>query len=378
MTPDLEERIQRALDAGLDPAADPELAALMAEDPEASAAARELAGIDRALRGWPTPARSDSDWEAIAAGIEARLDEALPFLDPTEAPRFPDEQEATAPGAAAAGARGAAEPGAGAVSPSGVPWGTLAIAAAALLGVGVTAVWFVGEGSEDASFATGAAPAGEAAPADPARFPAAPLPSDDPEAEAEAAAPSAFEARRQRSSGGSGALGADDRLDRAEADGSEGAAFAPRVALREAEPSPSPDPQSVRDLAPPPTASPTAPAERPGSRPPASPRTAAPTARIEEPAAEVVALAPAVALARRCGGPSATVVVRLEVHGGTGRVHAVTFPAAARVDAAVQACLRRALRAARFERFQAETAAIDVAMPTSATAPSPRVVSGWR
>lgn len=110
--------------------------------------------IDEALSAWPLPERSDEQWEAFAARIDARLDEALPVLDPTEPPRFADDARPSA----ATGPR----PGLS----RGSVLALVSIAAVVLLGVGVTAMVTMSGASPDAEVAmqTPAATSEEAPP----------------------------------------------------------------------------------------------------------------------------------------------------------------------------------------------------------------------
>ncbi len=97
MKQEIEQRIQRALDAG-GLAEDPLLDAALSEDPGAAAEARALERIDQALRAWPEPVVADATLEALAARIEDRLDGELPptSVDPIEPPAF-DEAGAEPP-----------------------------------------------------------------------------------------------------------------------------------------------------------------------------------------------------------------------------------------------------------------------------------------
>lgn len=84
-------RISEALDSPDGLEGDLELQRLFVRDPAASDLADELASVDRALRRWPEPFRSEQAWEALATRIEQRLDEPLPAMaDPTAPPRLPD------------------------------------------------------------------------------------------------------------------------------------------------------------------------------------------------------------------------------------------------------------------------------------------------
>lgn len=90
----LRRRISEALDreGGLE--ADTELNRILASNPDAQAYAEELLALESQLRDWPLPERSDADWEAFAASIEARLDAPLAAIDdPTLPPEASFEAE---------------------------------------------------------------------------------------------------------------------------------------------------------------------------------------------------------------------------------------------------------------------------------------------
>jgi hypothetical protein len=90
---DVLDRIQRALDRGVNLEEDLDLQRIFATDPEAAQVAAELAAIDAALRRFPTRAPSDSELDAMVSKISLRLDEALPpIADPTLAPPLDDDE----------------------------------------------------------------------------------------------------------------------------------------------------------------------------------------------------------------------------------------------------------------------------------------------
>lgn len=73
----LSRRISDALNAEDGIAGDPDLAAVLAADPSASLHAKHLARVGRWLAMWPVETPSESDFEALAAKIEARLGESF-------------------------------------------------------------------------------------------------------------------------------------------------------------------------------------------------------------------------------------------------------------------------------------------------------------
>ncbi len=91
MNDELMRRISDALDAEGGYEGDAELRALLAKDTEAAAYAADLARVDAALRGLGARRRREPDWDALAARIDARLDEELEALDAEAPPRFEDE-----------------------------------------------------------------------------------------------------------------------------------------------------------------------------------------------------------------------------------------------------------------------------------------------
>jgi len=197
--PNLEREIQKALDAGEDPATS-------LEDPEAKQLASEYAQLDRWLDEWPLPMPSDDAFEAIATRVEQRLDQAgEDDVDFTQPPVFEDadarlrprdEAEVVSSGeydlgdlAAAAAAAPAAvaaasppspvvvSPAAGGSFASPPPAATakvvdlaerrraraglFAVAAAAAIGLGVTGVFFLqGEAEPELAMAPAAEPQG--------------------------------------------------------------------------------------------------------------------------------------------------------------------------------------------------------------------------
>ncbi|HEY8429470.1 MAG TPA: hypothetical protein VIL20_13890 [Sandaracinaceae bacterium] len=261
MRDDLERRISDAMDreGGLD--ADAELRAILAENPSALAYAQDLARIDAVLRSFAERRRREPDWDALAARIEARLDEPLEDLDVTSPPLFEDagaphrarepavSQEvpvAPAPGAQTATLPPSASSAAPAVAPSSerapasvVPlaprrrapvlaWaGGLAAAAAVglgiLFGIGTLGApsdrWAEAPAAEEGAAALRGAPeAAPVAPASPAPAPPAPAGAASAAAEPAAAALAMDVPARER-------------------DGAEGG-----LALLEAEPEPAAEP----------------------------------------------------------------------------------------------------------------------------------------
>lgn len=89
---EIQRRVSAALDTpdGLD--GDPELAALVAKDPLLQLFVTESKKLDGLLRSWRIDELSDAEMEAMAAAVEARLDDALPAVgDVTRAPAFDDD-----------------------------------------------------------------------------------------------------------------------------------------------------------------------------------------------------------------------------------------------------------------------------------------------
>src|SRR5688572_309102 len=83
-------RIEDALDAPGGIESDAELRSVLASDPEARAYADDLVRIGERLSAMGSSA-SSVDWDALAAKIEARLDEQLDDLDVLGPPIFEDE-----------------------------------------------------------------------------------------------------------------------------------------------------------------------------------------------------------------------------------------------------------------------------------------------
>lgn len=89
MKADLERKVHELLDAGRDPADDPEIRSAMADDDETRAEVAGLTKLEGWLRDWEVNV-PDEDFEPIALRIEQRLDEPLGSFDATAVPEFDD------------------------------------------------------------------------------------------------------------------------------------------------------------------------------------------------------------------------------------------------------------------------------------------------
>ncbi len=201
MNDELMRRISDALDAEGGPEGDAELRALLAKDTEAAAYAADLARVDAALRGLGARRRREPDWDALAARIDARLDEELEALDVDAPPRFEDEVRTREPAVsqevpAMRAAPPAAAPSAPERAPapvvelasrrSGVVVWLGGLAAAAAVGLGITfGVTTLGAPAEELAAAPAtqeAAPSAVPAPAEAAwEGAAAEMPAAEPE-----------------------------------------------------------------------------------------------------------------------------------------------------------------------------------------------------
>lgn len=211
MKADLERRVHELLDAGREPADDPQVRSAIEGDGEAREEVAALAKLEGWLRDWEVSV-PEEDLEPIAQRIEQRLDEPMDSFDATAAPVFDDPDARVSP---LGGDRGAVRSGeysldalAGAVDapapaqltgPSPAvslsapprpepkrraplaPW----IAAAAVVALGVTvSVATLQRADEPAPVAGAAAPAQEpqALPASPAESSGALAAAEDDEA----------------------------------------------------------------------------------------------------------------------------------------------------------------------------------------------------
>lgn len=89
MKADLERKVHELLDAGRDPAQDPEIRSAIADDEEARREVAALSKLDHWLRDWEVGV-PEEDLEPIALRIEQRLDEPLGSFDATAPPEFED------------------------------------------------------------------------------------------------------------------------------------------------------------------------------------------------------------------------------------------------------------------------------------------------
>ena len=99
----LSRRISDALNSEDGVAGDPDLAAILAAEPQAAVHAKHLARVGRWLAMWPVETPSEPDFEALAAKIDARLGESfeddfsLPPEFEGETPSRPPTEEGKAP-----------------------------------------------------------------------------------------------------------------------------------------------------------------------------------------------------------------------------------------------------------------------------------------
>ncbi len=107
MKADLERRVHELLDAGRDPADDPEIRSAIADDDEARAEVAGLTKLEGWLRDWEVNV-PDEDFEPIAQRIEQRLDEPIGSFDATAPPEFDDPDAKVSP---LGGERGAVRSG---------------------------------------------------------------------------------------------------------------------------------------------------------------------------------------------------------------------------------------------------------------------------
>lgn len=96
MKSELERRVHELLDAGRDPAEDPQVRTALADDGEARAEVAALSKLEGWLRDWEV-AVPEEDLEPIAQRIEQRLDEAIDSFDATAAPTFDDPDAKVSP-----------------------------------------------------------------------------------------------------------------------------------------------------------------------------------------------------------------------------------------------------------------------------------------
>lgn len=89
MKADLERRVHELLDAGHDPAADPQVRSAIEGDGDARAEVTALATLEGWLRDWEVSV-PEEDLEPIAQRIEQRLEEPLGSFDATAPPVFDD------------------------------------------------------------------------------------------------------------------------------------------------------------------------------------------------------------------------------------------------------------------------------------------------
>ena len=339
--------------------------------------------IDEALRGWPVRERGENAWEALASRIEKRLDEALPVLDATEPPRFLDETDSsgTVPardlGVAhpASGAPLGAAPasGSGAASATGAAarggrrarrrasaplLGGLAVAAAALIGIGVTATLSTRD-AESASETVAIAPA-----ADRSTLPRTPMarsaepgsygPTGPPQGQVAPSQPAT--ATPEPAAGAS----VDRRLQLENAEVSRPTAPAEAPAMREESPG-----TRAGELA-------GGGAE--GGRGSAGAGDERGMTGVAEPPGTGAVLSRITERTRRCGGGEPTAQVRFVVDRETRRPDRMVI--APTLTPAARQCIERAMRATRFPPMATESLGLwHLEVPLTAEAPPARVLN---
>lgn len=100
---ELQKRVSAQLDAEGGLAASDELSAAVAADPELQRFVSDAGRLDALLRTWPLEEISDDAWEAMAARVDQRLDDALSAIgDVTRPPAFDDDDARRDPSGATA------------------------------------------------------------------------------------------------------------------------------------------------------------------------------------------------------------------------------------------------------------------------------------